>query len=120
MTNKVNKYVNYGDVNPMEHGGIWLKRDLDTDENYPCFWVVTIQLNENEDYITRDLYVDLSSDWIEWDSVYSFAGIDVNATFEEKVIAAIEYYNPLNFGVESVCSKEDIQTFLSDRGIEVE
>jgi hypothetical protein len=117
----VRNWENYGDVNPIEHGGIWIKPDVPT---FPgCFYLVkNIPLDDTYGWFVQDGYIDLNDDWIEWDSVFSYAGIDWTAPAEIRAIAAFDYYGPLEFSGESklVYNDKDLQAELEEWEIEVE
>ena len=68
-----NKWESYGDVNPLEHGGVWVRQDKD-DKN--CFTVITLDLYDEEDgtYQFTNSYIDITDSWIDWEAVSGFAG----------------------------------------------
>lgn len=76
MTTK-NKWIAVGDVNPMEHGGVWTQKESDT-----IFRIVRIDktCNENEWFVQTG-YIDISDEWINKKSVMDYAGI-TEETFE--------------------------------------
>jgi hypothetical protein len=89
-------WVNYGDVNPIEHGGIFVK-----EENETTFRIVKLQfVDDDGKNLLLDLNVDISDSWIEKEAVMNYAGIseadeDFSVNF---AIACTEFYSPGNFG----------------------
>jgi hypothetical protein len=108
---KQNNYENYGDVNPLEHGGIWVK-----------------QINENEYEVIKnipetsevyDLSIDITDSWIEKDSIMSFVGMS-EEEFDPVwyAIGCTNYYSPENFGsIYKMESEKELIEFLNARGI---
>lgn len=96
-------WTNYGDVNPLEHGGIWLEKDQEH-----CYRVVLLDTMD-EKYLFRDCYVDISGEWIKWKDVLDCSGHDKDATEVDKVLALLNYYSILEFeGCERVISHEEV------------
>lgn len=84
-------YENYGDVNPLEHGGIWVKRESKNEYE--------ILKNNPETNTLYDLLVDITDSWIEKDSVMSFIGMtEENFNPLQFAIGCTDYYSPENFG----------------------
>lgn len=112
-------WENYGDVNPIEHGGIFIKKDT---EDFPrCYYVVRIDYNEEAGHFwLQDLYVDLNDDWFEWDAVHSYADTSDVSDDIDKVIALISYYSYLEFGTAyEVQDYDEVVKALKEFGIEV-
>jgi hypothetical protein len=93
MTNKT--WMALGDVNPMEHGGAWVKHDEGT-----CFYVVTWHPSEDEENMGNfaDSYVDLSDSWQDHEAVGSWADWQESTPDEIKSVDMVTYYGTLNFG----------------------
>lgn len=85
-------WTNYGDVNPLEHGGLWI--DYDKDE---CYRVISLGIFDDS-YLFGECYVDLSDSWINWEDVLDFVGCDTFLPPEQAVVAVISYYPIVNFG----------------------
>ena len=111
------EWQNYGDGAPIEYGGIFIKKDSEG-----CYYVVAFNKAPDADvWLLSDMYVDLSDDWYEWDSVNLFADISDHEDDVYKVIALTQYYGSTEFGHEEVVEGEDsLRTKLADYGIEVE
>lgn len=98
----MNGYVNYGDVDYLEHGGCFIKKD--TEVSGECYKVVEIHKVDSEEkevYWVVDSYVDLSDGWIEWEKVKSYVGLE-NENENElpgELLAreALSYYGSDNF-----------------------
>lgn len=83
--------VNYGDVNPFVHGGLWLEQLADGD-----YEVIRLNTNFEANQWEVDRMVVCPSDsWIEAESVRSFCDAQNEEQF---VIGLIDYYGPQNFG----------------------
>jgi len=109
------QWVNYGDVNYMEHGGIFVKKDT---KDFPrCFYVVCLfQDQDVEDtWVIQDLYINLENvDWVNWEDIYAFTELNETATDVERVIALIDYYAPENFGdICMVKGRKDVTETLA-------
>ena len=104
-----NEWVLIGDVNPIEHGGMYLQMQ-EGDEDRVRF----VQLMQDNDgtVIVHDGEVDLSDSWIEWTTVYGFygwdeAGYDMSMkdiqpiTPYQKAEAAVSYYGAYEFSADT-------------------
>ena len=114
------EWNNYGDINPIEHGGFFIKPDS---KEFPrCYYAVTVDklAHEEDHWLLQDLYIDLNNDWYEWDSVNSYADLDENSSDIDKVIALVHYYGGEEFGqVESFLSESELIEELKLYGIEI-
>lgn len=117
----VRKWENYGDVNPIEHGGFWIKPDVPT---FPgCFYIVeTVPRDDEYGWFLSDGYVDLNDNWIDWKAVYDYT--DTNWT-DEPIIrarAVFQYYGPAEFQGECIQIKKESELIkeLGEWEIEVE
>lgn len=108
---KKQNYFNYGDVNPIEHGGIWVKKI----DNH-TFEIIKNIPETNE---LLDLKVDITDSWIERERVMSFIGMtekEFNPIWF--AIGCINYYSADNFGGTIKCSnKNELIDILFYRGI---
>ena len=104
-----NEWVLIGDVNPIEHGGMYLHME-EGDEDRVRF----VQLTQDCDgtVIVHDGEVDLSDSWIDMQRVYSFygwdeAGYDMSMkdiqpiTPYQKAEAAVSYYGAYEFSADT-------------------
>lgn len=64
----MSEWKNYGDVNPIQHGGFWATQDQ---INSNCYYVLANEPQENDMHVFNDMYFDLSDNWIDWDAVES-------------------------------------------------
>lgn len=122
MTNLKNsnqKWENFGDVNPIEHGGIFVKKDIEINSD-TCYYIVKNVYDEDgEKHILYDLYIDISDDWIEKESVMDYIGM-TKENFDPifYAIGCTEYYNYLEFqGDRTECNEEELKRELSKRNI---
>jgi hypothetical protein len=108
-----NKWENYGDKNPLHHGGIWIKKDIESCPN--CFYIIKFEPEIMEIY---DLYVDISDSWIDKKAIENYA--DVAISNEHYAINCIEYYNYLEFGTaKKFNSNDEVIDELESYGIKI-
>jgi hypothetical protein len=111
-------WTNYGDVNPIEHGGVFVMQEDGT-----TFRIVKLQFVDDEGKnLLTDLHVDVSDTWIEKEAVGNFA--DLNEASEDYnvqlAIACTDYYDPANFGCDGkfvFLTLEDSEEYLKRFGI---
>lgn len=92
-------WTNYGDVNPLEHGGLWIKKDTEIKSD-TCYYVVKVDKVEDFEntWLYNEGYVDISDTWIKWEDIKNSCDTPSDATDERKVIDAIWYYGLVEFG----------------------
>jgi hypothetical protein len=99
MENNQIKWEAYGDVNPFDHGGVWVLPNKDSNTDF--FIVRVIPLEEYEGgpgYLVEDCRIDLEDSWIELDSVKDYIGADEDTEPELIAIGVLEYYGVENCG----------------------
>lgn len=123
---KVNKdasWENYGDVNALEHGGDFIKKDSD----YPldkCYYYVKVINMYNacgeDGYRVEEGYIDLNDSWIDWHAVETTC--DVSDRDEIKVIDAVSYYGMEEFNGETYNFDDETEVLehLAAKGICIE
>lgn len=113
MFTEEKEIINYGDINPLEHGGIWLKQTNETEYE--------IIKNNPENNLLYDLSVNISDSWIEKEKVMSFIGM-TEETFDPILFAigCTDYYNFMNFGGKWEVSQGELINFLKSHGITIE
>jgi hypothetical protein len=91
------KWESYGDVNPLEHGGTWV-RPTERKE----YHIVKVTPYDDQEGVYRfeDVYLDDQCLWIEWGAVYKYADLTENSDPELKVMGAVDYYGGLESGGE--------------------
>lgn len=119
-----NKFVNYGDVSPIEYGGLFIMKDTEDFPNgYNVVKLISMGWECNEEgWIIQDGYVELNDDWIEWDKVKDYIGLyDEEPDPIALVIGAWEYYGCYQFQGEEyrVATEVEVIEELSIKGIEV-
>lgn len=111
-------WENYGDINPLVHGGLWIVKDS---TNNTAYYVVKVELLDDIDntWLYDDCYVDVSENWINWDNVNSCCDINKSSSNIDKVIALMSYYSPLEFGsyTEKITGKRNIRKMINSHGI---
>lgn len=116
----VRVWENYGDVNPIAHGGFWIKPDVPT---FPrCFYIVEADPREDRyGWFVSDGYVDLNDDWIDWERVFRHADLDWTYPDEVLARAVFEYYGPLEFQGEcrAIATEWDLKKELEEWEIEI-
>ncbi|AIF72143.1 hypothetical protein LD11_gp267 [Bacillus phage Riley] len=123
---KVNKdasWENYGDVNALEHGGVFIKKDMD----YPgdkCYYIVKLinmtSACGEDGFTIEEGYVDLKDDWIDWEAVESTC--DIADSDEIKVVDVFGYYGVNEFNGESTIydNESEVLEHLANIGICIE
>ena len=115
------EWKNHGDVNPIEHGGIFVHQENDT-----TFRIIKLFfVDDEEKNVLWDMYVDISDDWINKESVMGFSGLEYNVIDYNLKLAidCTSYYSPDNFGCHEniYLTLEESAKYLSEHyGIEVE
>lgn len=111
------QWTAYGDVNPTEHGGVWIREDEDCKGS---FYIVRYEpFGEGNGYLFTG-YVTPTDDWIVKADVFSYADLDDDSPIERKAIACFDYYGADNFSGEAVFyTSKEIPEQLKSEGIEV-
>lgn len=116
----MSEWVNLGDVNPLEHGGFFIRKD---DENsYDVVALHNLEESAGEPgWLIENGYVCLDDEWIDWERVKEFAGIVENVSDEMLVRSAWDYYEHVEFNGSymQVDKKEEVLDILSGWGIEL-
>lgn len=110
-------WTNYGDVNPIEHGGTFVKHDeVIGGRNY---YAIKLTPMEDGTWLVIDGYIDLDDSWIEWESLRSTMDTPIDASDELLACDCVEYYgNHTSNGEEKIISeRKEIEKFLENRGI---
>lgn len=113
------KWFNYGDVNPIEHGGMFVKAD--TDVIGRCFYVINVIPFEDDvpKWMITNAYIDLNDDWIEWESIQETMDTPKDATDELYAVDVVQYYGN-HAGAEMLFEDEkDLINFLNENGVEI-
>jgi len=123
MTNKAN-WKNYGDVNPLDHGGIWVMSDEEKNGSAfkGCYYVKKF-IPETMEII--DAWVEITDDWIDKKAVQEFAGSqgeEGQEAEERYAIDCLEYYGYHELQGESTTYEtiEEVQKELEKRGIVID
>jgi len=121
--NKDARWTNYGDVNALEHGGDFIKKDID----YPldkCYYYVKVINMYNacgeDGYRVEEGYIDLNDSWIDWNAVETTC--DVTDRDEIKVIDVVSYYGMEEFNGEALSFDDETEVLehLATKGICIE
>jgi hypothetical protein len=119
----MSKWNAYGDVNPLIYGGTWVKKESDTNYRVVKFYPNEGEYNQEIFGEIQNLYVDISSNWIEKDEVMSYIDMSENNFNPELyAIACTDYYSVLNFGDEYDLKKlneEEVLKTLNSLGIQL-
>ncbi|UNA01665.1 OCR-like antirestriction protein [Bacillus phage vB_BcgM] len=123
IVNKDASWENYGDVNALEHGGVFIKKDTD----YPldkCYYVVKVINMDSacgeEGYMVEECYMDLKDDWIDWEAVESTC--DIAESDGVKVCDLLSYYGITEFNGETYefDNESEVLEHLAEQGICIE
>lgn len=107
----------FGDVNPIEHGGIWIREDSDCKGS---FYIVKWSPVDDEFGMYSTGYVTPTDEWIEKESVFNYADLDDDSPIERIAIGVFEYYSPEEFGGDTEYTyNNELMANLIAEGIEV-
>ena len=93
-------YINYGDINPLDYEGLWLRKTADNE--YCYVRVENSSWYENDEipmYTLSNGFIDTVASWIDRESVINYAQLDKNidSNSAEYAIACLEYYGNQEF-----------------------
>ncbi|QEM43317.1 HU-like domain-containing DNA binding protein [Bacillus phage Chotacabras] len=123
IVNKDSSWTNYGDVNALEHGGSFIKKDSD----YPlekCYYIVeVIDMNTacgEDGFMVEEAYIDLNDSWIDWEAITE--SYDIAESDEMKVKDAFSYYGVIEFNGETYKfdNESEVLEHLAAKGICIE
>lgn len=119
----MSSWSSFGDVNPFDHGGFWIRQDEDFAH---CFRVVELSVFDEDGrafYVVNSGYVDLTDTWIDWKDVsgeaFEMSDVGTNMTF---VLDAVRYYGMSNFGGDletTFVGLDEAKRLVSEFDIEV-
>jgi hypothetical protein len=116
------KWENYGDVNPIEHGGMFVLYDEEIEGR--CYYVIEVnsEIDGEEKWAIIDGYVDLDDDWIEWDSINETMDSPSDADDKRLVTDVMHYYGThlSNGKMEIIDNREMVIEYLTNRDISEE
>jgi hypothetical protein len=110
------KFENYGDINPLQHGGIFIKQIGETE-----YHIVTNDILEDmEGYsIVGSSIIDITDSWIDIDGVKNSCGITVNN--KQLTSDILWYYGHYHCnGEQETIKNEEVIEYLKKYGIEIE
>lgn len=92
---KGKEWQNFGDANPLQHGGTWIIKDSEN-----CYIVVKTTPNDEREnsWLYEECYVDITDSWIDWDAVKSSCDTPNDASDEMKALDIVSYYGCVNCG----------------------
>lgn len=121
-------WSNHGDVNPIEHGGFFIKK-LDSDVFNRYYAVIEIinmsgfMEDEEGRWLVTDGRVDLDmDDWIDWGDALSVIGLEDEPRDEiddtDLIYGAYANYGAENFGdINEAFSEQEVMDMLEAYGI---
>jgi hypothetical protein len=121
MAEQLMVWENYGDINPLDHGGLFISKDNDSFSDRQFYVIQVIPYPYREAWLIQDGLIDLDDDWIEWDSVKETMGTPEDAS-DEHLATEVMYY----YGSHTGCREFDIEDraelieYLQNNGIEIE
>lgn len=109
-----------GDVNPLDHGGMWIKQTGYT--NYDMVQVVPTEEGYTE---IHDMYVEITDEWLDFPAVAAYGDYKTSDPIEHFIASAVSYHGQVNFGstapiiIRNVDSENEnmITELLAQRGI---
>jgi hypothetical protein len=122
MENNQIKWEAYGDVNPFDHGGVWVLPNEDSNTDF--FLVRVIPLEEyagGPGYLVESVRIDLEDDWIELDSVKSYIGADEDTEPELLAVGVLEYWGAGNCNGDTLRfdTEEEARADVEAHGIDL-
>ncbi len=85
------EWKKYGDVNPLEHGGLWVAHDTEIEGR--CYYVIGLNPIDGENkWRFIDGYIDLDDTWIDWNEVRVSMDTPTNASDEMLAVDCYHYY----------------------------
>lgn len=116
-----NGWVYIGDVNPVEHGGTWVRVSEVGTEVYE-FIKLQEWFDERIALATGEVCV--TDDWIDQQAIENFGDVSLVGNPHEYVESVVSYYgigefdqSPNFYLVDGVSTEEDIRAFLEGEGI---
>lgn len=112
----MNNWIAYGDVNPLEHGGVWQQQDIDNEYYYSV--VILQKYNDEEKWFLSCCEVNMKCGWINWDAITSYTGLSVEEIQAHDVVS---YYGESQFDGDwqNWHSEHNVKVELSSYGIEI-
>lgn len=102
---------NYGDVNWLEHGGIFVEVTNITEVN-----IITVNKEEEGKWRIANVMVDIADEWINWQQVNEYGGLNEDSPMIDKAIIVLSYYGTLEFGDEGTIftNEEEVKDYIAD------
>jgi hypothetical protein len=121
METTQNEWRAYGDINPLQHGGLWMKQVDEGGNIYSILKVINLENDPNgAGFIVADGIVDITDDWICMEDVFSYGGLDPKlATNEDIALTAFSYYGAENCDGTAERYKDEsvVIHFITELGI---
>lgn len=111
-------WENYGDINPLEHGGRWFLQD--GEHSYKMVEIVN-HIEKDETWIVYDMYIDVE-DWMDDKRVRRTTGTEEGKNDDVSyAMDCIDYYGGEEFGAQpyEISGRENIIMELKKYGIEI-
>lgn len=115
----INNWTNYGDINPLDHNGIWIKQDYDT--NYNVVKVTNLEEScSGEGFYIEDIYIDINDTWIDLEAVKACSGVSEDNN-NMLAVAIADYYGGYNCGGScyTLDTKDETLQFLNNYNISI-
>jgi hypothetical protein len=111
------QWKNYGDVNPIPHGGIFVHQE--DEEN---FRIIRLQfVDDMEKYTIQAMHVCVNDSWQDSTKVMEYAGLKHDGENVDYAIALTEYYPVANFGciIDEYFTEKEAVKELASYGIDI-
>lgn len=120
----VNTWINYGDMNPIAWGGMWLEQDTDNETAYNIVKLTNLDSACGEPgFLIDTAYIDIE-DFSDSDinDVLSFIGEDEDTSPEQIAIGILDYYGSYHLGgtSEEYATEEAAIEELESHGITID
>ena len=120
---KKDLYENYGDVNPLDYEGLWLRKVNDYEYEYVRVQNTQWYCNdETPTYLLSSGTITTNEDWIDYESITSCYGTeDIEIDSFEYAVAVLNYYGDrefcTNYDEYKTTSRKEARKFINGFGI---
>lgn len=116
-------WVNVGDVNPVENGGLWVKKDENVTRAFHVIeWLPFVYRGKLKGWISSG-FVDLNAQWIDYSLISDYVGNQRFRNMVDEVLVSVvfKFYNVSNFDGCTMCITErQLMQRLDELGIRLE
>ena len=110
----MNKWMNYGDINFLDYGGILLQADENNPRAFSVLYLITPDSGADGFYLASG-YIDTDDEWIDYKYIQKTLDIKLDKP-DDKAVSALEYYDMLNFNgyLKKYLNKNEVKSALEE------